>query len=107
MSLKTLSDGGSLEDDDTDNDQEQLNKIQSELQDVVNEIDESIKGCDDFIGHTEENTTVQQLSKESELTSCEKSEAMPEAEDVPAVRHKISELGVTAADMLEQWSLGE
>ena len=107
MSLKTLSDGGSLEEDDTDADQEQLNKIQSELQDVVDKIDESINDCHSFIEPTEENATLQHLSKDSDLTPCEKSDSQPEAEDVPTVRHKISELGVTAAEMLEQWSIGE
>ena len=41
LSIKSLSDGGSLEDCDTDKEME-LHKIQSELQQVVEKIDQSL-----------------------------------------------------------------
>ena len=55
-SLKTLSDGGSLDDDDDDKDERvtELHKIQSELQEVVEKIDASISETQEARGRDEE-----------------------------------------------------
>ena len=57
-SLKTLSDGGSLDDDGDDDDKDErvteLHKIQSELQEVVEKIDASISETQEARGRDEE-----------------------------------------------------
>ena len=107
MSLKTLSDGGSFDDEDTtDDNNDELNRIQSELQEVVDKIDESIKGCNDIIVKDESEPNAQ---SELLVTSPEKTELL-EAEAVvdSSVCRKLSEFGVTAAaEMMEHLSLGK
>ena len=57
-SLKTLSDGGSLDDDGDDDDKDErvteLHKIQSELQEVVEKIDASISETQEARGRNED-----------------------------------------------------
>ena len=107
LSLKTLSDGGSFDDEDTtDDNNDELNRIQSELQEVVDKIDESIKGCNDIIVKDESEPNAQ---SELLVTSPEKTEQL-EAETVgdSSVCRKLSEFGVTAAaEMMEHLSLGK
>ena len=58
--MKTLSDGGSFDDDDEDLEKvTELNKIQSELQEVVEKIDESIREGHDTAVKEESETTIE------------------------------------------------
>ena len=56
--MKTLSDGGSFDDEDLQKVTE-LNKIQSELQEVVEKIDESIREGHDTAVKEESETTIE------------------------------------------------
>ena len=68
--MKTLSDGGSFDDDDDVNEDvekvTELHKIQSELQEVVDKIDLSIKEGHDGVIKEESETTIDCKLPESE-----------------------------------------
>ena len=103
LSLKTLSDGGSFDDDDEDIEKvTELHKIQSELQEVVDKIDLSIKEGHDGVIKEESETTI-----DCELPETERS-SRPSSEHV--VRGKKSDdtdTGAPPSDMLGQLSLGK
>ena len=102
LSLKTLSDGGSFDDDEDIEKVTELHKIQSELQEVVDKIDLSIKEGHDGVIKEESETTI-----DCELPETERS-SRPSSEHV--VRGKKSDdadTGAPPSDMLGQLSLGK
>ena len=113
LSLKTLSDGGSFDDDD-DQDIEkvtELHKIQSELQEVVDKIDLSIKeGQDDDGVIKEESETTTELP-ETERSRVVHSGGGGPSEHVVRVKkpdyHQDDDTSAAPSDMLGQLSLGK
>ena len=101
LSIKSLSDGGSLEDCDTDKEME-LHKIQSELQQVVEKIDQSL-----IEGQGERNRSSENAEKgrNKEEPGVERTENTP----VSPVRPKMpSEHPCEASgEMRGQFCLGE
>ena len=111
LSLKTLSDGGSFDDDDDDDDEDlekvtELNKIQSELQEVVDKIDESIRETNHDTAIKEESET----TIEFELPKSERSHLLKKPDSVGAddgTRGHMAPGHCGTGDMLGAFSLGK
>ena len=104
LSIKSLSDGGSLDEDCETDKKMELYKIQSELQQVVEKIDQSLIEGQGKINMSFENPA-NEIDRDREEASVERTENT----DLPKVRLKgpSEQLSEAGGEMRGQFCLGE
>ena len=105
LSIKSLSDGGSLEDDCDSDNEIQLHKIQSELQQVVEKIDQSLNEGQEERARGVEKQGDDMDREEQAVERVERPEAAP----LPPVRPKrpSDHSGEDSGERRGQFCLGE